>query len=96
MKKISFSLKTALLTASLITSTLVWADPKTDPTPTPTPDTNAIVAAINNLGKKMEALTTAGVKAVNNAAYQIDKNLPNLSQVNQEKNNLDQQAPSRC
>jgi len=46
-----------------------------------------VIAAINALGDKIVALTTAGVKAFNNSVYQFDKNLPATSQANTVKLN---------
>lgn len=70
-------------------------------------DTKPITDAINNLNnqlgkqmgdlaKKMEALAKAGIKAVNNAANQIDQNLPNILQVNPQTKNITEQVQQQA
>lgn len=53
---------------------------------------SAVVAAINNLGKRIEAIAIAGVKTINDAAYQIDQNLPSLMQINTQQNTISSQV----
>lgn len=89
-KQISLAL---LISSSLLCSSLVLAaDPEPASAPTPPVDTSKIVEAINALGKRIEAISVAGMKAINNAAYQIDQSLPATMQINGQKNIINTQV----
>jgi intracellular multiplication protein IcmX len=76
-KKISSLLAATI--AGVTLCPLAFAD-SPPPTPAPAPDNGAVIAAINALSNKMEALALAGIKTVNNTVYQMDQGLMNSLQ----------------
>lgn len=79
-------LYTAITLTGITTSSLVLAASNNNPSNPANPtNTQGIIAAINQLGNKIEALAVSGVKTVNNAVYQIDKDLPTIIQANTAK-----------
>lgn len=98
MKKSPFKRKATLLalttviglSASSIVLAAANAGPMSPVNPVTPPNFNStkIVTAINDLGHNMEKLAFSGAKAVNNAMYQIDKDLPNIMTLNNGKGDV--------
>ena len=85
-----FKKKMALIIAvtisSLALSTISLASPKKNTNNNSKSNNDgSIVAAIMALGNEIEALATAGVKAVNNTMYQFDQYLPGTTKANTAK-----------
>ncbi len=87
-------LTTATAFALLTTGTLSMGESAVKPpilgqTPTAAGvDNGRMIAAIQELGAKMEALTKAGMKSINNLAFELDKSLATTVEVNTQQENI--------
>ena len=71
-------------------SSLAYAadNPPQSPSQPQQPDNGRIVIAIQELGNRIEGLTKAGVKSVNDLAYQLDKSFTSAMQLNTDQTNI--------
>lgn len=83
--------KSALYAATLTVltgSTLAYADTHTPPAPQTEDNHRLVVRAIQDLGNRMEGLTKAGVRSVNEIAYHLDKSFTSSMQLNNQQGDI--------